>query len=236
MNGLRRALGFLLLSFLASGCFTLGGQDPGYDLLLRGGVVYDGAGGEPYRADVAILGDRIAAVGDLSTARSVGVMDVSGLVVVPGFLEAVPEIGSKERGAILDGVTTLVTPVGHLSKKERRRGMRANVFEVAEGGLGTAEPIPALLDALGKGAAGAIAETIRELTHERALSMGLEGRGLLMPGYFADLAVVDLGLGGDDRPEEEAPPVVRHVCVNGEAVVRAGKLLPTRPGRILGRR
>jgi N-acyl-D-amino-acid deacylase len=57
-----------------------------YDLILRGGSVYDGGGGEPRVADVAISGDRIAAVGDLGHADARQTIDASGLAVAPGFV------------------------------------------------------------------------------------------------------------------------------------------------------
>ncbi len=41
-----------------------------YDVIVRGGTVYDGLGGAPVQADVAISGDRIAAIGDLSSAAA----------------------------------------------------------------------------------------------------------------------------------------------------------------------
>ncbi|MDX1673532.1 MAG: serine hydrolase [Longimicrobiales bacterium] len=57
-----------------------------HDLILRGGTVYDGTGAEAVAADVAIDGDRIAAVGDLSEATAVREIDASGLAVAPGFI------------------------------------------------------------------------------------------------------------------------------------------------------
>ena len=41
---------------------------PVFDLIVRGGTVYDGSGGAPYAADVAIIGDRIASIGPLGDA------------------------------------------------------------------------------------------------------------------------------------------------------------------------
>ncbi len=57
-----------------------------YDVLLRGGTIYDGSGGPPRVADLAIAGDRIAAIGDLAGARATRVVDVAGLAVAPGFI------------------------------------------------------------------------------------------------------------------------------------------------------
>jgi N-acyl-D-amino-acid deacylase len=59
---------------------------PTYDVILRGGTVYDGSGGEPYVADIAIDNDSIAAVGDLDEAQAALEIDVAGLAVAPGFI------------------------------------------------------------------------------------------------------------------------------------------------------
>ncbi|MCC7271972.1 MAG: D-aminoacylase [Alphaproteobacteria bacterium] len=58
-----------------------------YDLLVRGGTVHDGTGAAPRRADVAVTGDRIAAVGDLATATARSVVDATGKAVAPGFID-----------------------------------------------------------------------------------------------------------------------------------------------------
>ncbi len=57
-----------------------------FDVLLRGGTVYDGSGEPPFVADVAITGDTIAAIGDLSEASATSEIEVSGLAVAPGFV------------------------------------------------------------------------------------------------------------------------------------------------------
>ena len=58
-----------------------------YDIILRNGMIYDGSGGDPYKGDVAIQGDTIAAVGDLGDANAAQEIDVTGLAVAPGFIE-----------------------------------------------------------------------------------------------------------------------------------------------------
>ena len=50
-----------------------------YDLVIRGGTVYDGSGTEPIVADVAINADTIAAIGDLGEAQGRGEIDAEGL-------------------------------------------------------------------------------------------------------------------------------------------------------------
>lgn len=60
--------------------------EPEYDILLRGGWIYDGGGGAPFRGDLAIRGDRIAAVGERVGGTAPQVVDVQGLAVAPGFI------------------------------------------------------------------------------------------------------------------------------------------------------
>jgi N-acyl-D-aspartate/D-glutamate deacylase len=62
-------------------------QDAGFDVLIRGGQVLDGTGAAAVRADVGIRGDRIAAVGQLGAQGGRRVIDASGLVVAPGFID-----------------------------------------------------------------------------------------------------------------------------------------------------
>lgn len=57
-----------------------------YDVILRNGVIYDGTGDEPYKGDVAIRADTIAALGDLSVARAKKIIDVKGKAITPGFI------------------------------------------------------------------------------------------------------------------------------------------------------
>ncbi len=57
-----------------------------YDVVVRGGGIYDGSGGTPYVADLAISGDSIAFIGDLREARGRVEIDAAGLAVAPGFI------------------------------------------------------------------------------------------------------------------------------------------------------
>jgi N-acyl-D-amino-acid deacylase len=57
-----------------------------YDVILRGGMIYDGSGGQPYTGDVALEGDLIAALGDIGDATAPTEIDVQGLAVAPGFV------------------------------------------------------------------------------------------------------------------------------------------------------
>lgn len=86
-----------------------------FDFLLRDATVIDGSGAPRYQADVAIRGERIAAIGKLSAASAVEVIDVGGQVVAPGFIDAhthddrallsSPDMTPK----VSQGVTTVIT-------------------------------------------------------------------------------------------------------------------------------
>ena len=67
--------------------FTLHAQQPAYDLVIRNGRVVDGTGNPSFNADVAIRGDRIAAIGRLADAKAAREIDARSLVVAPGFID-----------------------------------------------------------------------------------------------------------------------------------------------------
>lgn len=92
-------------------------QAPRFDVLIRGGVVFDGTGGPRRDADVAIRGDRIVLVGRVpASATADRVIDARGRFVAPGLIDvhshAAPEIGTAELAAALpalyQGITTVV--------------------------------------------------------------------------------------------------------------------------------
>ena len=58
-----------------------------HDLIITGGTIVDGTGSAGYRADVAVDGDRITAIGDLSAESATRVIDARGMVVTPGFVD-----------------------------------------------------------------------------------------------------------------------------------------------------
>jgi N-acyl-D-amino-acid deacylase len=82
-----------------------------YDVILRGGTVYDGSGGPPIVADVAVRGDAIAAVGDLGGAKGRREFDARGRAVAPGFINMLswaPDsllADGRSQGDIRQGVT-----------------------------------------------------------------------------------------------------------------------------------
>ena len=72
----------VLASLALAGCAALAT----HDVIIRGGTVYDGTGTAPVVTDIAIDGDSITAVGDLSGARGHLEVDAAGLAVAPGFI------------------------------------------------------------------------------------------------------------------------------------------------------
>ncbi len=89
-----------------------------YDIVLRGGTIYDGSGEAPFVGDVAINGDTIARIGDLGRARAKLELDVEGLAVAPGFInmmcwanESLIEDG-RSQSDIRQGVTLEVLGEG----------------------------------------------------------------------------------------------------------------------------
>jgi N-acyl-D-amino-acid deacylase len=114
----------LLLPLLLSLSACRGAPDdaavePDHDVIIRGGTIYDGTGGESFTADVALDADRIAAIGDLDGARGAIEIDATGLAVSPGFInmlswanDSLIEDG-RSLSDIRQGVTLEVMGEGH---------------------------------------------------------------------------------------------------------------------------
>jgi len=89
-----------------------------YDLILRGGDLYDGSGGSPRMADIAVRNDTIVAIGDLSKAHGKAEIDVRGLAVAPGFINMMSQAGQtliedgKAQSDIRQGITLEVLGEG----------------------------------------------------------------------------------------------------------------------------
>ena len=75
----------VLAVWISSGSMT-STQPPAFDVVIRGGTVYDGTGAPGRRADVGLRGDRIAGVGDLAGAAATTVVNATALAVAPGFV------------------------------------------------------------------------------------------------------------------------------------------------------
>ncbi|HEX5152120.1 MAG TPA: D-aminoacylase [Parafilimonas sp.] len=92
----------LLNLFSASSlCFILGcNNNAAYDTIIRNGTIYDGNGGEPFKADIAINADTIAFIGDLKDASAKNEIDATGKAVAPGFINM---MGHSEESLFQDG-------------------------------------------------------------------------------------------------------------------------------------
>jgi N-acyl-D-amino-acid deacylase len=104
-----------------------------FDIIIRGGTVYDGTGAPGRRADVGIQGDRIGAVGDLTSVQATSVIDATGLAVAPGFINMLSWstdsllVDGRSQGEIREGVTTQIfgegSSMGPLTPEMKRRAI-----------------------------------------------------------------------------------------------------------------
>jgi N-acyl-D-amino-acid deacylase len=110
-----------------------------FDVVIKGGMLYDGTGGKPRITDVAIRGDRIAGLGNFPAERARTVIDAKGMAVAPGFInmlswstESLIEDG-RSQSEIRQGVTTEIMgegfSMGPLNDriKERMRSQQGDI-------------------------------------------------------------------------------------------------------------
>ena len=126
-----RTPGLRLLAVLALSVATGAARPEGFDVVIRGGTVYDGTGTAGRRADVGLRGDAIAQVGDLSAASARTVVDARGLAVAPGFINMLSWstesliVDGRSQGEIRQGVTTEIfgegNSMGPLTDEMKRR-------------------------------------------------------------------------------------------------------------------
>ena len=96
---------------LLKGCSSK--QD--YDLVIKDGLIYDGLGKEPIKADIGITGDRIRETGKISISKGKSVIEAKDLSVCPGFIDTHDHtdvgliVNPKAESAIRQGITTLVS-------------------------------------------------------------------------------------------------------------------------------
>ncbi|MGB8542840.1 MAG: D-aminoacylase [Candidatus Acidiferrales bacterium] len=117
------ALAFVIFSWPSltparSGSPTLSGESAPFDVIIRNGHILDGSGGPWYAADIGIRGDRIKFIGNLGDAPAKKVIDASGRIVSPGFIDM---LGQSEMSLLIDnrslsklsqGITTEITGEG----------------------------------------------------------------------------------------------------------------------------
>jgi N-acyl-D-amino-acid deacylase len=108
---------FFLLVLLTS-TIAVAARAQDFDVIIKGGAVYDGTGGEAQRVDLAIKGDRIAGLGDFKDASAKTIVNASGLAVAPGFInmlswstESLIQDG-RSQSEIRQGVTTEIMGEG----------------------------------------------------------------------------------------------------------------------------
>lgn len=98
------------MSAMLGGCT----QQPKYDVLITGGMVIDGTGAAAISADVGIIGDQVVEMGSLRDNGSKRVIDATGMIVCPGFIDIHSHtdlallVNPKAESKIRQGVTTEV--------------------------------------------------------------------------------------------------------------------------------
>jgi N-acyl-D-amino-acid deacylase len=131
---MKAKLTLFLLALLLFPCTLFAQPKPfTYDVLIKGGTVYDGTGAAPIIADVAIQGDRIVAIGDLKNAPAHTVIDARGLAVAPGFINMLSWsvysliVDGRSQSEIRQGVTTEIfgegTSMGPLNAEMKQRAL-----------------------------------------------------------------------------------------------------------------
>lgn len=134
----------LLILFSVCGIIpSRAGAAERFDLLIRSGRVVDGTGAPWYGADVAIRGGRIAAIGRLNGADAAKIVDASGLIVAPGFIDMMGQTATPfltdpaaANNLITQGVTTINAGEGvsaaPLDRDEAKRAGWSTVREYFE--------------------------------------------------------------------------------------------------------
>jgi len=133
---------FALLVSIAFAPLARGAEPPAadkFDVIIKGGTVYDGTGEKPRLIDVALRGDRIAGLGTYSADQARTVIDAKGLAVAPGFInmlswstDSLIEDG-RSQSEIREGVTTEIMGEGYSMgpvndrMKERMRSQQGDI-------------------------------------------------------------------------------------------------------------
>lgn len=135
----------VLFALFASCC-----QKPAtFDVLIKGGQIFDGSGNAPYTADLGINGDTIAEIGNLSGAHGLTELDAAGLAVAPGFINMLSWANisliedGRSQSDIRQGVTLEVLgegrsmgPLNEDMKAEMKNAQQDITFEINWTSLG----------------------------------------------------------------------------------------------------
>ncbi len=117
--------------------FPAGAENPHFDLVLKNGLVVDGTGKPPFKADVGISDGKISKIGDLGSYEAERSVNVEGLVVAPGFIDILCHNDllwtlQEQENAIREGVTSglagncgfsILDVQKNLKKLEKHRGL-----------------------------------------------------------------------------------------------------------------
>ncbi len=104
----------LIFCFCLTMSFAQGGSPSKFDVIIRGGTIYDGTGGKPYVADVGITRDIVTSIGDLSRSKAALEVDANGMAVAPGFINMLSWstetliVDPRSLGELKQGVTTQI--------------------------------------------------------------------------------------------------------------------------------
>ena len=96
MSRFSGAAALLMVALAEPGAATAAG----FDVVIRGGTIYDGSGGAPFQADVAIAGDRITKIAPRIAERGRTEVDAKGKAVAPGFINM---LAHPEESLLADG-------------------------------------------------------------------------------------------------------------------------------------
>ena len=171
-----------------------------FDVLIRGARVLDGTGNPWYRADVALQGDRIAAIGDLTDAVGTTEIDGTGLFLTPGFIDTHSHAGgglatpglSHARPLLAQGLTTILADPDGGGAVD----LAVRKVELTRDGLGVNVGLQVSHGSIRRevmGTAGRLA-TAAELDRMRALvragmeegAFGLSSGPFYVPGSYSD--------------------------------------------------
>jgi len=116
---MKRFLVPMVVVAAAAGVFYLTKQTPEeqveYDLIVENGMIYDGSGGAALDADIAVIGDKIVMIGDLTGVEAKTVIDAEGKAVAPGFINV---LSWATETLLVDG----------LGQSDIRQGVTTEVF------------------------------------------------------------------------------------------------------------
>lgn len=149
---MRFLFGLVLLVLLSSCASVDTGRapvTPPYDVVIRGGTVYDGLGGPGSRMDIAITGDRIAKIGTVPARLGKKIIDARGKAVAPGFINMLSWatesllVDGRAMSDIKQGVTleifgegTSMGPLNPAMKEEARQQQTDLKYDIPWTSLG----------------------------------------------------------------------------------------------------